>query len=1005
MKTILLHWAGFACGLTIALGAEKPQAATFISERGDHFRVWQRVTVESDEDGRTISRTNAAYTELATGLNVRQPDGSWAEASDEIEIIQSGGIARKTRHRVYFAPNCNSPVAIDMVTADGKRLRSRILGLAFFDRHSGKSVLIAEIKDAEGQLLTETPNEVVYYDAFTDIKADVRYKNSKAGLEQDIILRENPPSPAEYGLNPATTVLEVLTEFFNPPAPGKQARIIGGVPDEDLDFGDLKMGNGRVFLLGKGATEIPVTKQWGKMDRRTFLIEEIPYQSVERELKALPLRKAALKPPPNGVRHQVSVKRLLPPVKEAKQTTAPMKLASGRLSGQGVVLDYTTASSATNYVFKGDTTYFVSGPVHLGGSITTIEGGAIFKFTNAASVKIEITGGINCQTGPYRPAVFTSMNDNTVGEPIPGSSGNPANDYSNGLVVNTTSNTLHDLRFLYASSAVTLGFNAGQLNLANVQFVRCQYPIDSSGQDGNAIEIDNGLFYSSVHVVRGGADLAVRGRHLTVNQCSMFGFTGLFATTGRLYLTNCLVVAATNGWGQFSGNFDAVTTNRTAFFTNDPADIFQTVGAASHYLADNTYRDAGTTNIPTLLAHQLTSRTTHPPIVVTTNFTANTILFPQALRDTNLPDLGYHYDPLDFVVSGRTVSANLLLTNGVAIGTYGVSSSYGLGMISGSLVSEGAPTQMNWITRYNVVQEQSVTNWSASSVAPSVKLGAQTRFRFTAWSQLGNNGRHVYAWKPGSGKFAFQDCHFGGGGFYFFGDRDGGLTNCLWERVSLHLENWKQEPDHYLYNNLFRGGSVDIGNQDGGISTLNDNLFDQTIINQGGTLVHRHNAYVAGSSRFYPTNANDVVLPDSPVYQTSYLGRYYYPTNDGVLGRLINVGSRPAANAGLYHYTTTTNQVKETTSAVDIGFHYVALDPVTRRPVDTDGDGLQDYREDKNGNGSYNSGDPANWNATDTDGDGVNDGTEVIQGRNPAAGAIPDASNQTQLKVFTPLIH
>jgi hypothetical protein len=87
-------------------------------------------------------------------------------------------------------------------------------------------------------------------------------------------------------------------------------------------------------------------------------------------------------------------------------------------------------------------------------------------------------------------------------------------------------------------------------------------------------------------------------------------------------------------------------------------------------------------------------------------------------------------------------------------------------------------------------------------------------------------------------------------------------------------------------------------------------------------------------------------------YQSGPLGRFYYPATGGSssLTNLINTGSRLASAAGLYHFTTTTNQVKEATSQVDIGHHYVALD-VTGLPVDTDGDGIPDYLEDRNGNG------------------------------------------------------
>ena len=97
-------------------------------------------------------------------------------------------------------------------------------------------------------------------------------------------------------------------------------------------------------------------------------------------------------------------------------------------------------------------------------------------------------------------------------------------------------------------------------------------------------------------------------------------------------------------------------------------------------------------------------------------------------------------------------------------------------------------------------------------------------------------------------------------------------------------------------------------------------------------------------------------------HQTSYLGNYYYPTNDGMLSTLIDAGSRWATNAGLYQFTTTTNQVKEGATMVDIGFHYVAVDS-NGNPIDTNGDGIPDYLSDSNGNGSVDSGE-IGWNLT-----------------------------------------
>ena len=72
------------------------------------------------------------------------------------------------------------------------------------------------------------------------------------------------------------------------------------------------------------------------------------------------------------------------------------------------------------------------------------------------------------------------------------------------------------------------------------------------------------------------------------------------------------------------------------------------------------------------------------------------------------------------------------------------------------------------------------------------------------------------------------------------------------------------------------------------------------------------------------------------------------------------MGSRTADLAGLYHFTTTTNQVKETNSVVDIGLHYAAVN-ASGQPIDSDSDGVPDYLEDSNGNGNPDSAE-THWN-------------------------------------------
>jgi len=98
---------------------------------------------------------------------------------------------------------------------DGRHLRSQVIGLAYYDEATSNSVMFAETKDSIGQLL-QSSNQVIYTNAFTDFQADVRYTHTKGKFEQDVILRSQPPPPAQYGLNSQSTLIESACRTFLP---------------------------------------------------------------------------------------------------------------------------------------------------------------------------------------------------------------------------------------------------------------------------------------------------------------------------------------------------------------------------------------------------------------------------------------------------------------------------------------------------------------------------------------------------------------------------------------------------------------------------------------------------------------------------------------------------------------------------------------------------------------------------------------------------------------------
>src|SRR5262249_5140052 len=105
-------------------------------------------------------------------------------------------------------------------------------------------------------------------------------------------LRAQPPPPSDFGLNSETTRLQVLTEFYD--APPAQKRHIpatrrGVLQDETVDFGNMKIGPGKAFLIGESSQKnkpIRVSKEWTILEGRNFLVEEVPFKQVDERIQS-----------------------------------------------------------------------------------------------------------------------------------------------------------------------------------------------------------------------------------------------------------------------------------------------------------------------------------------------------------------------------------------------------------------------------------------------------------------------------------------------------------------------------------------------------------------------------------------------------------------------------------------------------------------------------------------------------------------------------------------------
>ncbi len=390
-----------------------------IKERGANQRVWQRETYQRAPNGRIETQLHS-YAELTTGMHYKNDQGDWIESKEEIEAYPKGAIARQGQYQVIFADNINSYGSIDLQTPDKMRLRSHILGLMYHDTASDDAVMIARVQDAKGELIAK--NQVLFENAFDGVKGSVRYTYQRGSFEQDVILLEQPPAPAAFGMNPDTTELEVVTEFVDSPKEKlsvrqmKTANSAGQLKDEDVIWGAMRLGRGKVFELGQDPASAGMTsrKEYLSFNGRKVLLEKVKLPDVEAGLSKLPKQAGNLK---SNATKMAYAKFVWPESPAVSSNASPMQMSSRQPVGQGFVLDYVVLNTDdSDFTFQGDITYLISGVVNFSGSVT-LEGGTVIKYdTLEPYSSIQLWCPVVCKTSAYRPAILTYCNDDTVGE-------------------------------------------------------------------------------------------------------------------------------------------------------------------------------------------------------------------------------------------------------------------------------------------------------------------------------------------------------------------------------------------------------------------------------------------------------------------------------------------------------------------------------------------------------------------------------------------------------------
>ncbi|HLX68316.1 MAG TPA: nidogen-like domain-containing protein [Verrucomicrobiae bacterium] len=648
-----------------------------------------------------------------------------------------------------------------------------------------------------------------------------------------------------------------------------------------------------------------------------------------------------------------------------------------------------TVTGGTNFTFQADTTYYVTNTVTLYG-VTTFEGGTVVKYAVGGALDVS---NINWQATSYHPVVLTAKDDNSVGSTVPGSTGNPTTNYYANPALNFYGNppsnwSMSNCRIAFASQAIIASCISFNFSFYDGQIVDCNSGIYVPGQGDVALR--NILFAGVITMFNNPSYV-----NYDVQNCTFAGFTnytpsflinigGSYQGPFGFYFRNCIFANMTqfviggsliydetlngdhNGFWNQNGNVPTPFGDPNTQFV-EPATpaVFQSAGAGDYYLSTQSpfHGVATTTGMDSALLNDLVGKTTVPPAAPPAPQPQGTTWNQLVTRDTCLQDLGYHYDPLDYLISGYSVSgAPTILTNGVSVGMYGGS---GFAMQGGGGITVyGLPAQMSHIVWYPSVQEQPVLlNGSATPGGHAFTIGqnpGSPKIITLNYVDLPMQGEVQGFYDVGAAYFfpivTLKNCWLREVSLsivnYFPSASGPGssiyLMNNLIERCSMGFYNgyglmyygqgqvyvFQNPLGLTLYNNLFWNSSLGLtymqAQEQYGIDWLiHDNLFDGSSISLSGDGTYQ--SYVLDSNNAYnnttvsgPFGGTGDVSLTQLQYAAGPLGSRYIglATSATSSTALQDAGSRTSASAGLTNFTITPDQTPDS-GTVDIGFHYL----------------------------------------------------------------------------------
>jgi hypothetical protein len=602
-------------------------------------------------------------------------------------------------------------------------------------------------------------------------------------------------------------------------------------------------------------------------------------------------------------------------------------------------------SDQTDYTFLGDTTYFVDANVTLYGA-TTFKSGTVLKYNGSGQLNIDSGGTVICPTNGY-PVIFTSMNDDSVGETISGSSGTPGiyDIYTDsGTDVNTFLNysgTLSNMRFSYAYSPLDWYTSA---TFQDCQFFYDAYMYVQTAQIVNNLFVevndldwfpsaDNNLMQNNTFVNSGVICDSSRPVTTVVVSDNLFDsggvddWTSAGTTGGNNAFYNC---------EDYLGADSGLPTD----FTLDNEPDYQSGPLGSYYLpSDSSLIDAGNTDSGSAGLASFTTQADQTP-------------------DSGTVDIGYHYPIWSYVVLYSSQSNYTFLSNTTYFIDANITLSGTTTFQSGTVLKYNGSGQINLPLDGTVVFPAGAypaifTSYNDNAVGAVISgsSGVPTTGDVNTFLNVTNvtlfNLRFYYANTPFQ-YFAtvwLDNCQF------FYVGNINIVSPTILNNVFVGVDEIDWYPgrdadadsdemipdtgnDNLMVNNTFVNCSeviVDSLWSPTEVWVVN-NLFDTSGIVDWSWpgVIGGHNAFSSASDDGLDWGdglPTDWTLSSEPDYQMGPLGSYYLPSDS----ELIDVGQWDAYTGALYAdpitvdmntLTTQTNQTGDS-GVVDIGYHYL----------------------------------------------------------------------------------